>query len=137
MQAILKPKNLRLSATNFQIGTNETIDRMIKDAMKSDELGQSVLKALRENVKCHPKVALAECEEHDGLLLVEGLCYVPDLDPIRLEILCSTHDASTAGHPGQARTFELVSRNYWWPSMRKYIARYVDHCHTCARSKPV
>ena len=137
MQAVLKPKNLRLSAAKFRIGTNETINGMIKEAMANHELGQSVLKALKEKAKRHPKVALADCEEHDGLLLIEGLCYVPEVDPVRLEILRSTHDSPATGHPGQARTFELVSRNYWWPGMRKYIARYVDHCHTCARSKPV
>ena len=28
-----------------------------------------------------------------------------------------------AGHPGRAATYELVSQKYWWPGIRKTIAR--------------
>ena len=42
-----------------------------------------------------------------------------------------------AGHPGRAATYELVSQNYWWPEMRKTIARYLANCDTYARIKPV
>jgi hypothetical protein len=42
-----------------------------------------------------------------------------------------------AGHPGRAKTLELVSRNYYWPHQRQYVGRYIDHCDTCTRIKPV
>jgi len=42
-----------------------------------------------------------------------------------------------AGHPGRARTLELVSRSFYWPHQRKYVNRYVDHCDTCKRIKPI
>ena len=34
-------------------------------------------------------------------------------------------------------TYELVSRNYWWPGMQKTIIRYLANCDTCTRIKPV
>ncbi|KAH0603597.1 uncharacterized protein H6S33_007256, partial [Morchella sextelata] len=66
----------------------------------------------------------------------KGSIYVPDYDPLKLRILQLYHDAASAGHPGREKTFELVSRDYYWPLMRNYIARYVRNCHTCQRSKP-
>jgi hypothetical protein len=35
----------------------------------------------------------------------------------------------------EARTHELVSRNYWWPKMNRLLREYVKSCDTCARSK--
>src|SRR6185295_17701934 len=51
-------------------------------------------------------------------------------------ILESRHDAKAAGHPGQNRTLELVSRNYVWPSIKKFVNSYVSHCEDCIRTKP-
>ena len=39
-------------------------------------------------------------------------------------------------HPGKAKTYELLSRDYYWPTMRKDVQRFVRNCHTCRRTKP-
>jgi hypothetical protein len=38
------------------------------------------------------------------------------------------HDDPLAGHLGIARTLELLSRNYWFPSMAFFIENYVSTC---------
>jgi transposase InsO family protein len=53
----------------------------------------------------------------------------------KLSILKTRHDSVSAGHPGQHKTFELVSRDFYWPGMRKYIKNYVQSCTTCQRNK--
>jgi len=83
------------------------------------------------------KIALRLCEENSGLLMHDGLIWIPDDDTLRLRILRDHHDAQAAGHPGRARTLELVSRSFYLPGRRKYIHRYVDHCDTCHRIKPI
>ena len=37
---------------------------------------------------------------------------------------------------GRAATYELVTRDYWWPKMRHTIARYIWNSETCTQIKP-
>ena len=87
-------------------------DDDIRETLKTDPLGQEILKALRDKVRTHKVVPLGECEVKDGLLFVHGLLYVPDDPTIRLQVLKSCHDHPAAGHPGRAATYELVARDY-------------------------
>ena len=42
-----------------------------------------------------------------------------------------------AGHFGIDKTRELVSRKYYWPSLRKDIENYVKGCDVCLASKTI
>ena len=44
-------------------------------------------------------------------------------------ILLDHHDAPAAGHPGRAKTLELLGRTYYWKTMRSYVEKYVGNCH--------
>jgi hypothetical protein len=118
--------------------TSRAFHSDIKNALLHDVLGKELIHALRTKANRHPKVALSEYEYHDkdGLLFVNGLLYVPADEELQAKILRHYHDHPAAGHPGRAATYELVSRDYWWPKMRHTIARYLRNCDTCARIKP-
>ena len=109
----------------------------IGEAIKTDQLAQEVFEYLKNGTKRHPVVPLGECTVSDGLLLVNKLVYVPNKTELFRRILKECHDHLAAGHPGRAATYELVSRNYWWPKMRQTVAKYIRNCDTCARTKPV
>ena len=114
----------------------------IRSALAKDELPIEIAKALDNGDKQltgkHSRsVPLGECIVENSLLYIYGLLYVPDNETMYREILHDHHDHPAAGHPRRATTYELVSRNYWWPGMRKTIARYLAKCDTCARIKPI
>ena len=114
----------------------------IRSALAEDELAIEIAQALDNRDKqltgkYSRSAPLGECIVENGLLYIYGLLYVPDNETLYREILHAHHDHPAAGHPGRAPTYELVSRNYWWPGMRKTIARYLANCDTCARIKPV
>jgi hypothetical protein len=129
----------------FQLSTTRTIelqiDTELRDEIREKSNEDETIKGIREKLKNgvtrDGKIALGLCEEKDGLLTYDGLVWIPDDDELRIRILRDHHDARAAGHPGRARTLELVSRSFYWPHQRKYVNRYVDHCDTCKRIKPI
>ena len=69
-----------------------------------------------------------------GTWLYDGLIYIPQR--LRNELTRETHEARAHGHPGIDRTLERLSRNYYFPGMRKAVTRTVERCEECARNKP-
>ena len=61
--------------------------------------------------------------------------YVPKDHKLRIEIIKLHHDTLSAGHPGQWKTLELVTRNYWWPGVTNQVKGYVTGCDRCQRMK--
>lgn len=131
-QIVLKPRNLRLSATN---SNTTTIEELWTKAYETDSFPNEIIELLRKGIRTSRKISLGECEEERNRLRYRGKLFVPNYQPLRLRIIQISHDLPAAGHPGRAKTFELIQRQYYWPTMRKDIDRYVGNCHTCKRSK--
>ena len=77
----------------------------------------------------------AEWSLSDGLLYFQGKIYVPDTSDLRCCIIVLSHDSRFAGHSGRWKTLELVSWNYWWPQMSRYVGRYISTCDMCLWTK--
>jgi hypothetical protein len=76
---------------------------------------QETIKKLRAGERMDNQVALGLCEEKEGILIYEGLIWVPQNDKLRLHLLHDHQNALIAGHPGRARILELLARKYYWP----------------------
>ena len=61
--------------------------------------------------------------------------YIPPNVQMQTEIIQKHHDSIIAGHPGQFKTQELITCNYWWPGMQRHICSYIDGCERCQRTK--
>src|SRR4051812_48194757 len=72
----------------------------------------------------------------NGLHYHEQQIYVPNHASLRQDILYDHHDSPCAGHLGQARTLELVRRQFYWPTLVKDAKEYVNSCEECERNKP-
>jgi len=68
-------------------------------------------------------------------VLKEGKVYVLKDKELRAEIIQWHHDVLVAGHGGQWKTVELVTKNYWLPGVTRDIGRYVEGCDLCQRMK--
>jgi hypothetical protein len=77
---------------------------------------------------------LAECELSEGYLYYRKRLYVLANEELYAELLRLYHASPVAGYIGRARTYEVLSREYYWPGMLSYVERWVSNCHTCKRT---
>jgi len=90
---------------------------------------------LEQGVRHSRLISLAEYTRDGNRLRYRDCLYVPAHEPLNLAIIHENHDAPAAGHPRRSKTHELITRRYYWPSMRKDIRRYMANCHICQRSR--
>lgn len=68
-------------------------------------------------------------------MLWQGHIYVPKDKSLQGCIIGMHHDTQLAGHPGQYKTIELVTRTYWWPGVTQDVKAYVMGCEKCQATK--
>ncbi|KAK9652865.1 hypothetical protein HCH54_010281 [Aspergillus fumigatus] len=112
------------------------IKELLDTAYQSDDTVQSILRALDQNATRHPEITLADCRRRGSYLYYRERLYIPDHDELRAQLLRECHDKPAAGHPGKHKLYELIAREYYWPSMYRYVERWTRNCHTCRRSTP-
>jgi hypothetical protein len=71
----------------------------------------------------------------DGILYFEGKIYVPS-GTMRDKVVSEHHDPVLYGHPGIGKTLEHITRNFYFPGMRKRVEDYVKRCADCNMNKP-
>ena len=69
------------------------------------------------------------------MLQYQGLPYV--LEIIRSKVISCHHDDPLAEHFGIDKTRKLVSRKYYWPSLRRDVESYDQGYDVCLTSKAV
>ena len=63
-----------------------------------------------------------------------GRVYVPK--SLRNQLMYFFHFGRAGGHQGITRTYNRLSRHFWWSSMKDDIQRYNAQCLTCMRRRP-
>ena len=70
-----------------------------------------------------------------GVLYFGDRLCVPDQEELRRQILDEAHKTPNAMHPGSTKMYQDLKNRFWWPGMKRDIARYVSICLTCQRVK--
>ena len=141
-RTLLKPHRFAANLSDLSTvnaPTKPLLER-IKGAYATDTALQELLSLLRDKTirrTNEQRNKLSPLRLKDGVVLWNGLVYVPDDASIRLELMKHAHDAPSGGHYGTFKTIEVLSRDYHWPKMRAYVNDYCTTCQTCMRSKPV
>jgi transposase InsO family protein len=134
-QTLLRP----LQAAPIQVEEQDIATR-IKDGYRTDPDLKPLLPYLHNPRRNRPRELFSRLKhfelDNDGLVLYDGLVYIPKDDHLKATILAQHHDHPTAGHFGRRKTTELLSRNYFWPNFTTFIRDYIRTCDTCQRTKP-
>uniref|UniRef100_A0A093Y1I0 Transposon Tf2-6 polyprotein n=1 Tax=Talaromyces marneffei PM1 TaxID=1077442 RepID=A0A093Y1I0_TALMA len=122
-QTVLQPQHLECLEKLFEIGYTE------------DPFPNEILEKIRHGERYCKDISLGDCEERDGQLYYRHRRYVPNYEPLFQRLLEMNHDHPLAGHPGREKTYNILSRKYYWPNMTKTVSRYVKNCRICRRTK--
>jgi len=71
----------------------------------------------------------------DNYLWKDSALIVVENNNLRRGVLHHFHSSITAGHPGIAKTIQLIQPFYWWPCMKDFVTNYVKGCTTCQMNK--
>ena len=61
---------------------------------------------------------------------------VPNNVKLKNDVIKELHSTPYSGHVGITKTYENVSRLFFWPGMRTDIIDHVECCIGCQRNKP-
>jgi len=73
-------------------------------------------------------------DDHGVLMFRDRVC-VPDVPELKKRILDEGHRSSLSIHPGATNMYQDLKRFFWWPGMKKDIAKFVYACLVCHKSK--
>ncbi len=125
---ILKLKNLWLKALLVTL-ENKTIFQHI-----CEDIINAYLVAI---VKSHQKNPFSNFDKfkfHDGLLYHDVLLYIPE-GLTQLQVLQAKQKTLVVSYFAFNKTMELVSYDYWWLQLWKFVKEFVSSCDVCVRAK--
>lgn len=107
----------------------------VQEAVTTESLGDQILDDLKKlPIPTKAKADKEIWETKDGLAYRGGLVVVADSE-VKRRILGLAHDLPVAGHPGQQKTREIISRDFFWYKMTEDINKYVRGCRKCQQTK--
>ena len=106
-----------------QVGALSTIDER---ARSYQQLQQSLL---------NKWVTTYSLTQSDGLYWYGDRLVVMEDSSLKRGVISLYHNSITARHPGISNTMWAITKDFWWPAMKKDITEYVKGCTTCQSRK--
>ncbi|KAJ9544711.1 hypothetical protein OSB04_024418 [Centaurea solstitialis] len=112
--------------------------RMVVDTPLLDLIRTSQIEAVKaENVKKERipgEVSMLVRDSRDLLTRYDRV-WVPSLGNNRQVLLTEAHKSKYSIHPGATKMYRDLKNGYWWPGMKRDVARFVEECMTCRMVK--
>ncbi|KAJ9545069.1 hypothetical protein OSB04_024776 [Centaurea solstitialis] len=117
---VLRVPLMRLSVTTSLI---ELIKSSQSEAVKEENQKKERIKGQLDQLVTDSR----------GLLTRSGRVWVPVSCEARQTLLDEAHKSKFSIHPGATKMYRDLKTDYWWPGMKRDVARYVEKCLTCLR----
>jgi transposase InsO family protein len=111
------------------------IKTQIRECQNHDPEVSTALATILANGPKSITKGLEDWNLEDGLILRQGRIYVPQSPELQKHITQTYHESPATGHPGHWKTYELLTREYWWPGMSTFVKDFVDGCAQCQTTK--
>ncbi|KAJ9553357.1 hypothetical protein OSB04_017402 [Centaurea solstitialis] len=112
--------------------------RMVVDTPLLDLIRASKIEAVKaENVKKERipgEVSMLVRDSRDLQTRYDRV-WVPSLGNNRQVLLTEAHKSKYSIHPGATKMYRDLKNGYWWPGMKRDVARFVEECMTCRMVK--
>ena len=123
-----------LSNLAIPTGMNLDLKAALKEGIEADKVTREKLQQILTSGPRHVTKGLQDWNYENDLFLYKGLIYVPNNKNLKRKITQMFHDG-TMGHPGQWKTIELITQEYWWPGIMEFVKTYIKGCATCQTTK--
>ena len=114
---------------------NNDILQRIRDAYSSDEVCIHLLNDVNNTTTSGSTASNTFTVQNGVIYNKHQQVYVPNNERLKQLILYEHHDSKLACHIGVAKTFELISRSFWWPNIYEDVHSYVKSCLPCQQNK--
>ena len=144
IRSLLKPGQLQLNDPPHVVVSSVSLAALLQTSHLAKELLDEVRQVAKQDAEYQQimqsiKRKDDKVDKHlsvsEELLWFKQRLYIPNIMPLRLRLLEHDHDSKVAGHWGQAKTLELLTRNWYWPNMEVSVNDYVRTCDSCQHNK--
>ena len=123
LNTVLDQTKVKPLMTVSTLSTNTQHHKTIVDGYKTDPFFKNIMEKLK------PPYNLAE----DILYRDKKLC-IPS-GPVRAPLLHDHHDTPFAAHMGFRKTYDRLSKSFYWPGLKKDVQEYVRTCDVCQKKQ--
>jgi len=106
------PEQLRISANGPLVQDRPSILDLLNQTYQVDPSVGKIHRLIWTNGSLTEKT-VAECADQDEKVLYKEKFNVLEGDQLWLHLRQEHHDTTLAGHPGRAKTFDLLDRQYY------------------------
>jgi hypothetical protein len=124
---VLPPDHFIQSTTLSCLFSRATTLSNIDDRAKAHQLHQPEL--LKRWSNTYP------IKQQGQLFWYGDRLVIVDNTSLKRGVISLYHDSATVGHPGILNTTWAITRDYWWPALKKDITEYIKGCSTCQSRK--